>query len=144
MPNFLFDGLLGPIFIAALLVAALLKILSITEGLAGEFGAMASQYAGKVVGKVKIMRTSQEKEFNEGEILVSGMTTPDFVPAMKKAVAIVTNTGGMTSHAAIVSRELGVPCIVGTGNATKELAEGIKVTVDGTHGNVYEGIIVSA
>ena len=57
----------------------------------------------------------------EGEILVTGMTIPDFLPAMKKAAAIVTDQGGQTSHAAIVSRELGVPCIVGTKNASKIL-----------------------
>lgn len=75
----------------------------------------------------------------KGAILVTDMTTPDFVPAMKKAAAIVTNTGGMTSHAAIVSRELGIPCIVGTKNATEALQNGQEVTVDGTHGIVYEG-----
>ncbi|KKU87629.1 MAG: Phosphoenolpyruvate synthase [Microgenomates group bacterium GW2011_GWF2_47_9] len=66
------------------------------------------------------------------------MTTPDFVPAMKKAVAIVTNKGGQTSHAAIVSRELGVPAIVGTKNATKVLKQGRVVTVDATEGKIYE------
>ncbi|MEK6978763.1 MAG: phosphoenolpyruvate synthase [Candidatus Micrarchaeota archaeon] len=96
-------------------------------------------------GPVRLISSPKEiRKMQKGEILVTDMTTPDFVPAMKKAVAIVTNTGGMTSHAAIVSRELGVPCIVGTGNATKELSEGIKITVDGTHGNVYEGVIASA
>ena len=71
-------------------------------------------------GPVRLISSPKEiRKMQKGEILVTDMTTPDFVPAMKKAVAIVTNTGGMTSHAAIVSRELGVPCIVGTGNATK-------------------------
>jgi pyruvate,water dikinase len=66
------------------------------------------------------------------------MTTPDFVPAMKKAVAIVTNKGGQTSHAAIVSRELGVPCVVGTKTATSTLKQGRIITVDGASGKVYE------
>ena len=75
----------------------------------------------------------------KGEVLVTEMTTPDFVPAMKKAVAIITNTGGMTCHAAIVSRELGVPCIVGTKNATSVLHDGQLITVDAVMGKVYDG-----
>jgi pyruvate,water dikinase len=97
---------------------------------------------GVGMGKVKLIKDSKEiKRMERGDILVTDMTTPDFVPAMKKAAAIVTNTGGMTSHAAIVSRELGVPCIVGTGDATTVLQEGTDVSVDGTHGIVYEGIV---
>ncbi len=92
------------------------------------------------VGTVNILKSSKEiSKMSKGAILVSDMTTPDFVPAIKKARAIVTNTGGMTSHAAIVSRELGIPCIVGTTNATEVLQEGQSVSVDGTHGIVYEG-----
>jgi len=82
------------------------------------------------------------KDINQmasGEILVTTMTTPDFVPAMRKASAIVTDEGGLTSHAAIVSRELGVPAIVGTGDATKKLRDGMIITVDATKGIVYEG-----
>ena len=71
------------------------------------------------------------------------MTTPDFVPAMRRASAIVTDRGGSTCHAAIVSRELGVPCVVGTGNATVTLKDGQGITVDGSNGNVYEGIVVT-
>ncbi|MBI5046400.1 phosphoenolpyruvate synthase [Candidatus Micrarchaeota archaeon] len=94
------------------------------------------------MGKVKIIRSSKEiKNMEKGDILVTEMTTPDFVPAMKKAAGIVTDTGGMTSHAAIVSRELGVPCIVGTGNATQLLKDGMDVSVDGSHGILYEGLI---
>jgi pyruvate,water dikinase len=74
-----------------------------------------------------------------GEILVTTMTTPDFVPAMRKASAIITDEGGLTSHAAIVSRELGVPAIVGTGEATRKLRDGMVITVDATKGIVYEG-----
>ncbi len=97
---------------------------------------------GVGVGAVKIIKSAKEiKRMEGGEVLVTEMTTPDFVPAMKKASAIVTDTGGMTSHAAIVSRELGVPCIVGTQEATKILKEGDTVSVDGTHGMVYEGMI---
>ncbi len=94
------------------------------------------------VGTVKIIKSASEiKRMESGDVLVTEMTTPDFVPAMKKASAIVTDTGGMTSHAAIVSRELGVPCIVGTQDATKILKEGDTISVDGTHGIVYEGMI---
>ncbi|MCI4355492.1 MAG: phosphoenolpyruvate synthase, partial [Thermoplasmata archaeon] len=75
-----------------------------------------------------------------GEVLVTTMTTPDMVPAMTKAAAIVTDEGGMTCHAAIVSRELGVPCVVGTRSATKSIADGDAVTVDGKTGSVYRGL----
>jgi len=76
-----------------------------------------------------------------GEILVTKMTTPDFVPAMRKAGAIVTDEGGSTCHAAIVSRELGIPCIVGTGEATEKLKDGMTITVDASKGIVYDGIV---
>jgi pyruvate,water dikinase len=76
-----------------------------------------------------------------GEILVTTMTTPDFVPAMKKAAAIVTDQGGLTSHAAIISRELGVPCVVGTTTATQTLKTGQVITVNGATGEVYAGAI---
>jgi pyruvate,water dikinase len=78
----------------------------------------------------------------DGDILVAAMTTPDFVPAMKRAVAIVTDRGGRTAHAAIVSRELGIPCVVGVGNATATLKDGQIITVDGTRGRVYAGKVV--
>ena len=74
-----------------------------------------------------------------GDVLVAEMTTPDLVPAMKRAAAIVTDRGGRTCHAAIVSREMGVPCVVGTGNATQVLQNGQVVTIDGRAGKVYEG-----
>ncbi len=94
------------------------------------------------MGKVRIIRNAKEiKNMQQGDVLVTEMTSPDFVPGMKKAAAIITDTGGMTSHAAIVSRELGVPCIVGTGDATKVLSDGQKVTVDGSRGLVYEGFV---
>lgn len=94
------------------------------------------------IGKVRIIMS--EKEINkveQGDILVTTMTTPDMVPAMKRASAIVTDEGGMTCHAAIVSRELGVPAVVGTKEATKILKDGMVVTVDGERGVVYEGAI---
>jgi pyruvate, water dikinase len=78
-------------------------------------------------------------DLNEGEILVTHMTAPDWVPLMRRAAAIVTDSGGMTCHAAIVSRELGIPCVVGTAEATKLLRDGEMVTVDATEGVVREG-----
>lgn len=104
---------------------------------------------GKVSGRVHvILDPSRIDEFKEGEILVTEMTAPDWVPAMKKAKAIVTDSGGMTCHASIVSRELGIPCIVGTKSrgeaATVTIPDGIDVTIDATHGVVYEGIIEEA
>ncbi|MCL2143148.1 MAG: phosphoenolpyruvate synthase [Methanomassiliicoccaceae archaeon] len=78
----------------------------------------------------------------DGDVLVTTMTMPDMVPAMSRAVAIVTDEGGMTCHAAIISRELGTPCVVGTGDATSTLKDGMIVTVDGTAGVVYMGDIV--
>ncbi len=97
---------------------------------------------GIVSGKVCLILDLKELyKIKKGEILVTRMTTPDFVPAMKRAAGIITDAGGITCHAAIVSRELGVPCIVGTGNATTVLKEGMEVTVDANTGMVYEGII---
>lgn len=101
---------------------------------------------GSAAGRVHvILDPSHIDEFKEGEILVTEMTAPDWVPAMKKAKAIVTDSGGMTCHASIVSRELGIPCIVGTKSrgeaATVTIKDGIDVTIDATHGVVYEGII---
>jgi len=95
---------------------------------------------GIAVGKVTIVPdASQIDKVQNGDILVTAMTTPDFVPAMKRAVAIVTDRGGRTAHAAIVSRELGIPCVVGTEVATKTLTNGQEITVDGSHGQVYAG-----
>ena len=75
----------------------------------------------------------------KGDVLVTTMTMPDMVPAMSRAVAIVTDEGGMTCHAAIISRELGTPCVVGTGNGTEILRDGMVITVDGSSGAVYAG-----
>jgi pyruvate,water dikinase len=101
-------------------------------------GAPASP--GLASGPVKIVpEATQIDKVKEGDILVAEMTTPDFVPAMKRAVAIVTNRGGRTAHAAIVSRELGIPCVVGAEGATTTLTDGQVITVDGSHGKVYNG-----
>jgi len=103
-------------------------------------GAAASP--GVAYGPVKIVPDpSQIDKVLEGDVLVAEMTTPDFVPAMKRAVAIVTDRGGRTAHAAIVSRELGIPCVVGCENATATLQDGQVITVDGSNGKVYPGKI---
>jgi pyruvate,water dikinase len=103
-------------------------------------GAPASP--GVASGPVKIVPDpSQIDKVLEGDILVAEMTTPDFVPAMKRAAAIVTDRGGRTAHAAIVSRELGIPCVVGCEKATATLKDGQVITVDGSNGKVYPGKI---
>jgi len=97
---------------------------------------------GIASGPVKIVPDpSQIDKVLSGDILVAEMTTPDFVPAMKRAVAIVTDRGGRTAHAAIVSRELGIPCVVGSEAATATLKDGQVITVDGGKGKVYDGRI---
>ena len=96
-------------------------------------------------GKVRVLRGARQiNEFQKGEVLVTEITDPDWEPIMKIASAIVTDKGGRTSHAAIVSRELGIPCIVGTGNSTKIINRGDEVTVDcsgGEVGKIYRGIL---
>jgi pyruvate,water dikinase len=95
-------------------------------------------------GKVRVLHNAKQiSSFKKGEVLVTEITDPDWEPIMKIASAIITDKGGRTSHAAIVSRELGIPCIVGSDNATKVLKNGKDVTVDssGKVGEVYEGII---
>lgn len=92
---------------------------------------------GYAKGKVRqILKPSDMPKMLKGDILVANATNPDIVPAMKKAAAIITNTGGITCHAAIVSRELGIPCIVGTKIATDTLKDGMEVEVDATKGIV--------
>jgi len=99
---------------------------------------------GMATGPVKIILDGSEiNKVLAGDVLVAGMTTPDFVPAMLRAAAIVTDRGGRTCHAAIVSRELGLPCVVGTGTATTVLKPGSIITVDGSHGKVYEGKVIT-
>ena len=93
-------------------------------------------------GKVKIIKEMSDLEkIKIGDILVTEMTNPDMVVTMQKSVAIVTDEGGLTAHAAIVSREMGIPCVVGTREATKILSDGDEITVDGFNGKVYKGII---
>jgi pyruvate,water dikinase len=101
---------------------------------------------GYGAGTAKIVFTPEEanSQMKKGDVLVTGMTDPDFVPFMKMASAIVTDKGGVTSHAAIVSRELNIPCIVGTETATQLLKAGQEYTVDSQNGVVYEGIIQQA
>ena len=94
-------------------------------------------------GKVKLIKDLSEINLiEEGDILVTEMTNPDMVPAMRKASGVVTDEGGRTCHAAIVSRELQIPCIVGSKNSTKVLKTGDFVTVDATRGIVYEGDVL--
>ncbi|HDP73907.1 MAG TPA: phosphoenolpyruvate synthase [Candidatus Woesearchaeota archaeon] len=96
-------------------------------------------------GRVNIISDVKNiSSFRKGEVLVTEMTDPDWEPIMKIASAIVTNKGGRTCHAAIIARELGIPCIVGTINATKALKQGSDVTIDcsqGENGYVYDGIL---
>ncbi|WP_066971593.1 phosphoenolpyruvate synthase [Methanobrevibacter filiformis] len=91
-------------------------------------------------GSVKVINSINELDkIEDGDIMVTVMTTPDMVPAMKRADGIITDEGGVTCHAAIISRELGIPCVVGTGNATKLFKDNVKVTLDGKKGFIYEG-----
>ncbi|PKI91508.1 phosphoenolpyruvate synthase [Actinomycetales bacterium SN12] len=96
-------------------------------------------------GPVRVLRdATQMSEFQTGDVLVADMTDPDWEPIMKRASAIVTNRGGRTCHAAIIARELGIPAVVGTGDATRVLTDGQPVTVscaEGDTGVVYEGIL---
>ena len=100
---------------------------------------------GLASGTVKVILSLDELDkVQEGDVMVTTMTTPDMVPAMKRANGIVTDEGGVTCHAAIISRELGIPCVVGTGDATTTLKEDDEVTADGKKGLVYKGIIKGA
>jgi phosphoenolpyruvate synthase/pyruvate phosphate dikinase len=92
---------------------------------------------GIAVGRVRIIPTAREiGKIQKGDILVTGMTRPDYIIALKKAAAIVTDEGGITSHAAIVSRELGIPCVIGTKDATTMLKDGMLVEVNANHGRI--------
>lgn len=101
---------------------------------------------GMAAGKCHVITDPKDIDtFKEGEVLVTTMTSPDWVPAMKRAVAIVTDAGGMTCHASIVSRELGIPCVVGTKSrsveATGVLKTGQDITIDARNGIIYDGIV---
>jgi pyruvate,water dikinase len=107
---------------------------------------MAAGRRGYGLGVAKVVLSPDEASENmrKGDILVTDMTNPDFVPFMKIASAIVTDKGGITSHAAIVSRELSIPCVVGTETATQVMKTGKEYTVDSRNGVIYEGILRQA
>ena len=97
---------------------------------------------GVASGPVRIVNSEEDfSKVEKGDILVTKMTNPTMVPLMEKAAGIITNEGGSSSHAAIVSRELGTPCIVGTENATEVLNNGMLVTIDASHGKIFKGEI---
>ena len=100
---------------------------------------------GMASGKARLLRTPDEgKQLQRGEVLVAPMTSPDWVPTIRRASALITDSGGMTCHAAIVSRELGIPCVVGTRSATRVLRDGEPITVDGSKGRVTAGLASGA
>jgi pyruvate,water dikinase len=107
---------------------------------------IAAGKRGYGLGVAKVVLTPEEASENmqKGDVLVTDMTNPDFVPFMKMASAIVTDKGGITSHAAIVSRELAIPCVVGTETATQVMKTGKEYTVDSRNGIIYEGILREA
>ena len=107
---------------------------------------LAAGKRGYGIGVAKVVFTPDEagKQMHKGDVLVTDMTNPDFVPFMKIASAIVTDKGGVTSHAAIVSRELAIPCIVGTETATQVMETGKEYTVDSRNGIVYAGVLADA
>ncbi|MFZ1156122.1 MAG: phosphoenolpyruvate synthase [Solirubrobacteraceae bacterium] len=95
---------------------------------------------GSSSGATRVLTSlADASSFGDGEVLVTHMTSPDWLPLLRRAAGVVTDSGGMTCHAAIVSRELGIPCVVGTGEATSRLRDGEIVTVDATRGLVLEG-----
>jgi pyruvate,water dikinase len=97
---------------------------------------------GRAVGRVRILdNPKQGKDLVDGEVLVARMTSPDWAPTLRRAGAIVTDAGGSTCHAAIVSREFGIPGVVGTGTATSDLTTGQLITVDAASGQVYDGAL---
>ncbi|MCG3754120.1 phosphoenolpyruvate synthase [Amycolatopsis sp. Poz14] len=114
----------------------------VQEGAAGVLVTGLAASPGEGSGAVRVLRDPAEaRRLRDGEVLVAPMTTPDWVPAIRRAAALVTDGGGMTCHAAVVARELGVPCVVGTGDATRVLADRALITVDGTKGEVRAGAI---
>ena len=146
------DGLTGQLFIVQARPETVKSRMDLTS-----LSTYSLQQKGKLIlqgasvgerigsGKVSLIKdVKQINKFKDGDVLVTKMTDPDWEPIMKKASAIVTDSGGRTCHAAIVSREMGIPCIVGTKISTAKLKQGQKVTVscaEGERGNVYSGII---
>jgi pyruvate,water dikinase len=115
--------------------AKFLEELGIIKEIKGQIGNRTKSPV--VTGRVRIIMNSRDiGKMKKGEVLVTWMTSPDFVPAMRKARAVVTDEGGITCHAAIVSRELGIPAIIGTQIATKILKDGDLVEVDANKGIV--------
>ncbi len=97
---------------------------------------------GSASGTARVLTSLADAgQLDDGDILVTHMTAPDWVPLMRRAAAIVTDSGGMTCHAAIVSRELGIPCVVGTSEASRKLRNGEVITVDATRGLILEGVV---
>ncbi len=95
---------------------------------------------GSASGAARVLTSlADAASLSDGDVLVTHMTSPDWLPLLRRAAGVVTDSGGMTCHAAIVSRELGIPCVVGTGEATQRLRDGEIVTVDATRGLVLEG-----
>ena len=96
--------------------------------------------AGDIEGRVKVIKdlNCSSCNFQEGDVLVAKITNPAMIMIVSKATAIITDIGGITSHPAIVARELGIPCVVGTEKATKDLKDGMKIRVDGEKGIVYK------
>ncbi len=100
---------------------------------------------GIAVGKVKVVDSLEDlHKVQKGDILVTGMTNPDMVVTMQRSSGIVTDEGGMTAHAAIVSREMGIPCVVGTDTATSTLKDGEIITIDGYSGKIYQGEVAES
>ena len=101
-----------------------------------EFSGITASVGNMIAEAVVLNSVSDISKMVEGKILVTGMTTPEFLPAMKLASAIITNEGGITSHAAIVARELGIPCVVGTQIATKAIHDGDLIELHGASGTI--------
>jgi len=145
------DGITGELFIvqarpetvASQQSVMVLKQYQLTEKPAESLAIGRSVGAKIASGRVRVIESIEHlNDFKAGEILVSDITTPDWEPVMKMASALVTNRGGRTCHAAIISRELGIPAVVGTGNATEVMANDALVTVscaEGDDGHVYAG-----
>ncbi len=125
-------------------ITSALDVLGSAEPIAGDSGRVLLEglaaSPGIASGRVRVLQSPSEgKALQAGEVLVAPMTNPDWVPTIRRAAAVVTDGGGMTCHAAIVTRELGVPCIVGARTATQVLHDGDLITVDGSRGVVQAG-----
>jgi phosphohistidine swiveling domain-containing protein len=112
------------------------SLLEASDSVKGFIASRGSKGNGKVSGIARIVINPSKEKFNDGEILVTSMTRIEFVPLMRKAKAIITDEGGIACHAAIVSRELGVPCIIGTKNATSRIKNGEKIELDLEKGEI--------